>query len=157
MNVEFTKSKFEKYLLGKYNNFKQAQSAPTIFAQVCIHWKKLDDGYHSKQWYRHQDNSPYREKYHKLKVVSDTEVIVENYHLDWTRHEECDMIFTFDGNAWHGKLIGDKCIVRGNARVISEIHLTKTGLQSRDRGMHIETGEKVFGGYDLYNFERKGE
>ena len=34
---------------------------------------------------------------------------MENYHLDWTRHEDCDILFTFDGRAWHGKLIGDNC------------------------------------------------
>ncbi len=64
------------------------------------------------------------------------------------------MIFTFDGNQWIGKLIGDNCIVRGNAKVISEINLTKVGLESRDKGVD-ENGDKVFGGWDLYKFVRE--
>tara|TARA_B100002019_G_scaffold250915_1_gene231066 strand:+ start:20393 stop:20707 length:315 start_codon:yes stop_codon:yes gene_type:complete len=97
---------------------------------------------------------PYRERNHKIRVVSEDTVVVENYHLDWTRDGNCDMIFKFDGNQWIGKLIGDNCIVRGNAKVISEINLTKVGLESRDKGVD-ENGDKVFGGWDLYKFVRE--
>lgn len=155
-SVKSTITKFESYLLGKYNNWKQAQSYPTIFSQVCILWEKIDGGYHSCQWYRRDPRNPYREKYHKIEVIDENTVIVKNYHLDWTRHEDCDMIFTFFNNQWDGKLLGDKCIVRGNARVVSEVHLTKVGLESRDKGVD-EDGNKVFGGWDLYKFVREGE
>ena len=66
------------------------------------------------------------------------------------------MIFTFFNNQWDGKLLGDKCVVRGNGRVISEVHLTKVGLESRDKGVD-EDGNKIFGGWDLYKFVREGE
>ena len=154
MNVECTTTKFESYLLGKYNNWHQAQTYPSRFSQVCIVWEKVSNGYHSKQWYRHEPHMPYRERNHKIRVVSEDTVVVENYHLDWTRDGNCDMIFKFDGNQWIGKLIGDNCIVRGNAKVISEINLTKIGLESRDKGVD-ENGDKVFGGWDLYKFVRE--
>ena len=52
----------------------------------------------------------YRKKNHKFLYLSDREVVVENYHLDWTRHEDCDILFTSDGQGWHGKIIGDNCV-----------------------------------------------
>lgn len=145
---------FESYLLGLYDNIQQAQSHPTEFAQIFILWERIDDAYHSKQWYRRDGpNKPYRERYHKLVELSETRVVVQNYHLDWTRCESCDMIFKFEGHEWHGQLIGNDCIVRGNVRVKSEIKLTKTGLESRDQGYDPD-GKMVFGSLGLYKFKR---
>ena len=155
-SVKSTITNFESYLLGYYDNWQQAQSNPTAFSQVCVIWEKVEGGYHSKQWYRRESHKPYRERYHKVRVIDETHVIVENYYLDWTKCGECDMMFTFFNNQWDGKLIGKDCIVRGNARVTSEVHLTKKGLESRDQGFD-EEGNKVFGGWDLYKFVRKGE
>ncbi|AFD02629.1 antenna protein [Synechococcus phage S-MbCM6] len=147
------KTNFESYLLGLYNNKSQAQSHPTEYSQVYILWERVDGGYHSKQWYRKDgEDKPYREKYHKIVEVSETEVIVENYYLDWERHSDCDMIFTFKDHKWYGKLLGDQCIVR-DAKVISEFNLTGSGIESRDKGVNSE-GEIVFGGVDLYKFIR---
>lgn len=146
---------FDYYLLGLYNNKKQAQSSPTLFPQVFILWEKTEDGfYHSKQWYRSEGpDNPYREGYHKLVEVSDTEIIMENYTKDFTRRSQCDMIFTYNGRGWDGKLIGNECIVRGNARVIAEMHLDKEGLQSQDKGLDPD-GNLVFGGIGMYHFKR---
>jgi hypothetical protein len=146
-------SNFETYLLGLYNNKRQAQSYPTEYSQVFILWEKIDGGYHSKQWYRRDGHEkPYREKYHKLVEVSETEVIMQNYHLDWTRHEDCDMIFTYDGKRWHGKLIGDNCTAKGY-KVVAEIHLTGPGLESRDKGLD-ENGKLMWGSLGLFKFVR---
>ena len=91
----------------------------------------------------------------KLSKHLDTEVIVENYSLDWTRQEGCDMIFTFKDNSWHGKLKNPgQCFVRENVTVaILKIHLTRDGIDSRDLGYNSE-GEKVFGGTLMYKFKR---
>ena len=62
---------FENSLLGKYNNFRQAQSSPTLFSQIEIIWEKTDGGLHSKQWYRHDPKTPYREGYHRVIHVSE--------------------------------------------------------------------------------------
>ena len=149
---------FESYLLGLYNNRSQAQSHPTEFPQVYILWEKIVGGYHSKQWYRRDGpTKPYREKYHKLVEVSETEVIMENYYLDWTRHEDCDMIFRFDGHGWHGQLAGDKCRGYRGDRVISEIHVYKDKLHTCDQGRDLETEELMWGSTELYRFTRKPE
>ena len=63
------------------------------------------------------------------------------------------MIFTYNGSGWDGKLIGDECIVRGNARVVAEIHLDKEGLRSQDKGLDPD-GNLVFGGIGMYHFKR---
>ena len=102
-------------------------------------------------------DSPYRKKNHKFVRLSDREVLVENYHLDWTRHEECDILFTFDGEAWHGKLAGENCKGYRGDRVISEIHAYGNKLHTCDRGIDLETGEMVWGSTELYRFTRMGE
>ena len=94
----------EDYIIGHWSNKAQAQSNPTTFASVEIVWKEIDGGFESMNYKRSLGpEEPYRRKRHKLEYVSDTEVIMHNFHLDWTPHEECDMILTFDGQAWHGK------------------------------------------------------
>ena len=146
---------FEECLTGKYNNFRQAQSAPTLFSQIEILWEKIPGGLQSRQWYRHESDHPYREGYHKVIHVSDKEVVVENYNIDWTRRENCDMIFKFDGRAWNGNILGDKCY-RRNACVQSEIILINHQLHSRDKGLD-ESGNRVWGSDTLYIFTKQGE
>ena len=146
---------FEEYLLGNYSNKIQAQSHPTEYSSVCIRWEKIDGGYQSRNYYKVDGpDKPYRHRNHKIIEVSETEVIVENYSLDWTRQEGCDMIFTFDGQAWHGKLKNPgQCLVREGVYVVAEIHLTKTGLDSRDQGFDPNE-ELVFGSFRMYKFLR---
>lgn len=144
----------EDYLLGHWTNRYQAQSNPTSFASVEIVWKKVDDGYESMNYKRvNGPDDPYRRKRHKIRYISDTEAIIENYHLDWTRHEDCDIIFTFDGQAWHGKLLGNECRgYRGN-RVVSEVHAYGDKLHTMDQG-YDEDNNLVWGSTELYRFVR---
>ena len=144
----------EDYLLGHWTNRYQAQSNPTSFASVEIVWKKVDDGYESMNYKRvNGPDDPYRRKRHKIRYISDTEAIIENYHLDWTRHEDCDIIFTFDGQAWHGKLLGNECRgYRGN-RVVSEVHAYGDKLHTMDQG-YDEDNNLVWGSTQLYRFVR---
>jgi hypothetical protein len=144
----------EDYLLGHWTNRYQAQSNPTSFASVEIVWKKVDDGYESMNYKRvNGPDDPYRRKRHKIRYISDTEAIIENYHLDWTRHEDCDIIFTFDGQAWHGKLLGNECRgYRGN-RVVSEVHAYGDKLHTMDQG-YDEDNNLVWGSTELYRFTR---
>ncbi|AIX27942.1 antenna protein [Synechococcus phage ACG-2014a] len=146
--------KIDDYLLGHWSNKFQAQSCPHQYSTVEIEWKKIEGGYHSKNYYREDGpNKPYRERYHKLIVKSETKVQFENYDLDWTKSENCDMIFVFDGNAWHGQLIGDKCTGVRGYRVVSEIHLYGDKLHSMDQGYNAG-GEMMWGSELLYKFTR---
>ena len=144
----------EDYLLGHWTNRYQAQSDPTNFASVEIIWKAIDGGFESMNFKRSRGpEDPYRKKRHKLEYISDTQVIMQNYHLDWTRHEECDMILTFDGQAWHGKLLGEGCRgYRGN-RVVSEVHAYGDKLHTMDQG-YDEDNNLVWGSTQLYRFVR---
>ena len=147
--------KFEDYLLGHWTNRRQAQSDPTNWASVEIVWKPFEDGFQSMNYKRSEGpENPYRKKNHKILHVSDTEVLVQNYHLDWTRHEDCDIIFMFDGQVWHGKLAHPgKCTgYRGN-RVVSKIRLYGDKLHSMDQG-YDESDNLVWGSTEFYRFTR---
>jgi hypothetical protein len=144
----------EDYLLGHWTNRYQAQSDPTNFASVEIVWKRVDDGFESMNYKRvNGPDDPYRRKRHKIRYISDTEAVIENYHLDWTRHPKCDILFTFDGQAWHGKLLGEGCRgYRGN-RVVSEVHAYGDKLHTMDQG-YDEDNNLVWGSTQLYRFVR---
>ena len=149
------KTNFESYLLGLYDNKIQAQSHPTEFAQIIITWEKIDGGYKSKHYYKREGaDNPYRMRHHKVVEVSDMEVIVQNYHTDWTRCEGCDMIFKWNGRQWDGHLLNsDKCFVREDVAVASEVHFTKGGVYCKDLG-YDKKGNLVFGSPSLYKFTR---
>ena len=101
----------EDCLMGHWTNRHQAQSDPTNWVTVEIIWKSHEEGFQSMNFKRCDGpGNPYQKKNHKLHIFSDNQVVVENYHLDWTRHEDCDILFTFDGQGWHGKIIGDNCV-----------------------------------------------
>jgi hypothetical protein len=145
----------EDYIIGHWSNRHQAQSNPTEWVSVEIIWKRHEEGFQSTNYKRCDGpNDPYRQKNHKIVKVSNTECIIQNYHLDWTRHEDCDMIFTFDGSAWHGKLVGDKCVGYRGDKVISNIHCYGDKLHTCDRGIDLETGEMVWGSTEMYRFTR---
>ena len=130
-NAKSLTTEFESYLLGLYNNKRQAQSFPTEFSQVFLLWEKVEGGYHSKQWKRSEGpDKPYREKYHRLVERLPNSIVVENYNLDWTRNANCDMIFTWDGQSWRGSVVGNQCIIAGGivtseVRILSLIHISE--------------------------------
>ena len=64
------------------------------------------------------------------------------------------MIFKFDGRAWNGNILGDKCYRRG-AQVVSKITLINNQLHSCDKGLD-ESGNRVWGSDVIYIFT-KGE
>ena len=156
LNVSFMT--IDDYLLGHWSNRYQAQSAPHHFSTVEAVWKKVDGGYYSKNYFRSDgSNKPYRERYHKMVSLSDDEILVENYDLDWTRAEDCDMILKFDGTCWRGELATPgKCTGVKGYRVVSEIYIFKDKLHTMDQGYNSE-GKMVWGSEQLYKFTRMGE
>ena len=152
-NAKSLTTEFESYLLGLYNNKRQAQSFPTEFSQVFLLWEKIEGGYHSKQWKRSEGPlKPYREKYHRILEHPPNRIIVENYNLDWTRNEHCDMIFTWDGQSWTGCINGNQCKIRGGT-VTSEVKITKDIYESCDKAVDAN-GNKVFGGDEMYRLNK---
>ena len=66
------------------------------------------------------------------------------------------MIFTFDGTAWNGQLIGDKCTGAKGYRIVSEYHLYGDKLHSKDQGYDDE-GNMKWGSEVTYKYIRMGE
>lgn len=64
------------------------------------------------------------------------------------------MIFKFDGRAWNGSILGDRCYRRG-AQVVSKIILINNQLHSCDKGLDAD-GNRVWGSDVIYIFT-KGE
>ena len=143
----------DDYLLGHWSNRQQAQSNPHSFAQTEIIWEKEEDWYYSKNFYRVDGpTQPYRQKRHKIRVLED-KVIMENYRLDLTRNEECDMLFLFEGDSWHGKLDSERCSGDRGNRIVSEIHLYGDKLHCKDQGFD-SNNNVVWGSPYLYRFIR---
>lgn len=141
------------WLIGEYDNIKQAQSQPTKYSHVQLTYDLTEDGFiHVVQKYVH-DGRIYRERYHDLVQFSDTEVLVRNYLKDWTRNENCDMLCTFDSKleVWVGKG-SPLCTCRG-AQVESHFRLTEDTIECYDYGE--KDGEHIFGGRNPYFFVKK--
>ena len=154
LSAECMTNDFDEYLLGHWTNRAQAQSNPHVFAQTEVIWSKEGEWYTSKNFYRVDGpNKPYRNRKHKINIVSRNLVIMENFRLDLSRHEECDMVFTFQDDCWSGKLDSDKCRGEKGYRVVSEISLYGHKLFSRDKGL-TNDGKMVWGSDDLYKFVR---
>ena len=122
----------EDYLLGLWTNQNQAQSSPTTYATIFMEWKEIEGGFQSQNYYRTDGPSrPYRKRYHKKVDISETEVLIENYDLEWNKSEECGMLFKYDNLAWHGNIIGD-CVHNG-VTIKSQMHLFGDKLHSFDQ------------------------
>ena len=70
---------FLSWLLGTWSNKLQAQSSPTLYRSVFVKWEDDGEFIHSVHWSRKEENSPYLKTNKKLKVLSDTEVILEHW------------------------------------------------------------------------------
>lgn len=140
------------WLIGKWDNLRQAQSQPTVYSHVQLTYDLNEDGtIHVVQKYMY-DGKIYRERYHDLVYFSDTEVLVRNYLSDWTRNENCDMLVTFDSRleVWVGKG-SPLCTARG-AQVESHFRLTEDTIECYDYAE--KDGEHIFGGRNPYFFEK---
>lgn len=140
------------WLIGQWDNLRQAQSKPTVFSHVRLCYElTMDDHIHVTQTYVH-DGYVYRERYHDLVCYSDTEVLVRNWDKDWTRQEDCDMLCVYDPllETWIGKH-SPNCTRRG-AQVESHFRLTESTIECYDIG--VKDGEHIFGGRNPYFFEK---
>ena len=147
---------FLSCLLGTWSNKAQAQSAPTIYRQVYVKWYKDDEFIHSVHWSRKEENSPYLTTNKKLKVLSDTEVILEHWggtYSGLTRDETCDMVMKYDGTAWMGSF--DTSMVENGETVTGHAELGLWGhkLFMRDRFLDSK-GRILWGADETYRFLR---
>ena len=141
----------EDYLLGLWSNKNQAQSSPTTYATIYLHWEKIEGGFQSKNYYRTDGpERPYRKRYHKKVEISKTEVLIENYDLQWNKSAECGMLFKYADLAWHGNIVG-KCVHNG-VIIRSQMHLYGDKLHSFDQA--YKDGKMVWGSDNFYKYVR---
>ena len=149
-------SNFLSCLLGTWSNRFQAQSSPTLYRQVFVRWESKGDFLHSIHWNRKEENSPYLKTNKKLKVISDTEVILEHWggtYSGLTRNEDCDMLMKYDGTSWMGKF--DTSMEEQGETVTGHAELSLYGhkLFMRDRFLDSK-GRIIWGADEIYRYNR---
>ena len=147
---------FLSWLLGTWANKTQAQSSPTLYRSVFVKWEDDGEFIHSVHWSRKEENSPYLKTNKKLKVLSDTEVILEHWggtYSGLTRDETCDMILKFDGSSWMGQF--DTSMTESGETITghAELGLYKNKLHMRDRFLDSK-GRIIWGAEEIYKFNK---
>tara|TARA_B100000029_G_scaffold53299_1_gene48392 strand:- start:9600 stop:10061 length:462 start_codon:yes stop_codon:yes gene_type:complete len=147
---------FLSWLLGTWSNKIQAQSSPLLYKQVFVRWEDDGEFLHSVHWGRKEERNPYLTTNKKLKVLSDTEVILEHWggtYSGFTRNESCDMIMKFDGSAWMGKF--DTSMDETGEVITGHAELAVFGhkLFMRDRFIDSK-GNIIWGADEIYKFNR---
>jgi CpeT protein len=137
-------------------------------------------GFYSEQVYDYDLWSPYRQGVHRL-VDRGDHIYIENYslkdamlyagaarepdilntiaHESLERRCHCAMIFERDGEMFRGRVEpGNKCLIERDGMMtylISDVEITDTTWVSLDKGMNIETDEKVWGSaHGMLRFEK---
>ena len=137
-------------------------------------------GFYSEQVYDYDLWSPYRQGVHKL-VDRGTDAYIENYSLidpmlyagaarspeilNTITHDclerrcNCSMIFSRDGDIFRGKVEpGNQCLIERNGKMtylISDVEIGERSWLSLDKGMDLDTHEKVWGSaFGMLKFEK---
>jgi CpeT protein len=137
-------------------------------------------GFYSEQVYDYDLWSPYRQGVHKL-VDRGEDAYIENYSLKdamlyagaarspeilntithdcLERRCNCAMIFSRDGDIFRGKVEpGNQCLIDRNGKttyLISDVEIGEHTWVSLDKGMDIDTHEKVWGSaFGMLKFEK---
>jgi CpeT protein len=129
-----------------------------------------DIGMYSEQVYDYDLWTPYRQGVHRF-CLRDGEIFVENFGLiepmlyagsgrersilETITPEAiqprcgCGMVFRRDGDRFIGQVEpGKQCIIPKEGQItylVSEVEITNTTWQSRDRGFAVDTDEQVWG------------
>ena len=147
---------FLSWLLGTWANKIQAQSSPLLYKQVFVRWEDDGEFIHSVHWGRKDELNPYLKTNKKLKVLSDTEVILEHWggtYSGLTRNEDCDMLMKYDGTSWMGKF--DTSMEEQGETVTGHAELSLYGhkLFMRDRFLDSK-GRIIWGADEIYRYNR---
>ena len=140
-----------KEIVGEYLNQTQAFTYPADFAMIRLVWKDLGENkLHSQSFYEYDRSKPYRESYHKYELVSENEVLLHSYDMDW--NPTCDHKINWDGLFWVAETCGE-CVVRG-VKIVSEFKFNHEKCFSRDAGYDI-AGKLIWGKEDgIFEFDK---
>lgn len=171
------KNKFLEYLIGNFNNKRQAFSHPTRYAYIrVLHRKISDDLIYGEQAYAFQDVRPYRQ--FVLKPVEEADTIrVINYeienplrfikgeNLDQLKETDlifrsgCDTIFYEKDNVFYGEVEGCECFVDWRGQQTYVKNKAELGLNYYnviDQGFAVGTEDRVWGSeHGYFQFMRQ--
>ena len=167
---------FKEYLVGKFDNKRQAFSNPSRYAHIRITHIDIGDGlYYGEQAYNYQLGMPYRQFVLEPTIVDD-KIVIKNYEIkdkhlytngknlnslnreDLTRKTGCDTIFQLVDNKFIGGTVGCNCFVnwRGrNTYLQTNVELTKDFYYVIDKGICAEHHHQIWGSkYGRFEFAR---
>lgn len=168
---------FKEFLLGSFNNRKQAFSFPSQYSQISLKHVLLNNGMlYGEQKYTVRGQPPYRQFVLDIKEV-DEKIIVSSYkvkngknHLEFKNlnditdndlelNENCECIFIKEGNNYIGRIIGCDCIVERNGKktfLFTMSVLSKDVYRVIDRGYDPKTKKMVWGSeHGMFEFNKE--
>lgn len=169
--------KFKEFLLGSFNNRRQAFSFPSQYSQISLKHVLLENGMiYGEQWYTVRKQPPYRQFVLEVNQIED-KVIVTSYKIkdgnrflsfndlenlkeeDLEKNERCDCIFIEKDNTFYGRIIGCDCIVEKNGKtsfLFTLSELSENKYRVIDRGYCPETKEMIWGSeHGMFEFDKQ--
>jgi CpeT protein len=168
---------FKEFLLGSFNNRRQAFSFPSQYSQISLKHVLLPNGMiYGEQWYSVRKQPPYRQFVLEAREV-DEKIVVSSYKVkdggkflyfkdvenikeeDLEKNEGCDCIFIKKDDTYYGRIIGCDCIVEKNGK--TSFLFTMSELRERtyrviDRGYCPETKEMIWGSeHGMFEFDKQ--
>lgn len=168
---------FKEFLLGSWNNRRQAFSHPSQYSQISLSHKLLKNGLiYGEQRYTVRKQPPYRQFVLEVKQVDD-KIVVTSYkvkdggkHLYFTdideitrenleKNEGCDCIFIKQQDTFVGRIIGCDCIVERNGKesfLVTMSVLKNDKYKVIDRGYCPETKKMLWGSeHGMFEFDKE--
>jgi hypothetical protein len=132
-------------IVGNYINTRQAFESPAHWAHIRVEIEDLGNNKlqsRSYYYYEWEISGPYyRCTNHEYQQITPTQVVFDNYDLDWNK------LFTFefdwDGEFWVSNA-KDNCIINGT-RVVSHLKFSQDLLLSQEAGYDVETDKLIWG------------
>jgi hypothetical protein len=168
---------FKSFLVGSFNNRRQAFSFPSQYSQISLKHVLLDNGMiYGEQWYSVRNQPPYRQfvldissKSKKIIVksykVSDRDKFINFKNLDELSEDNlvenigCDNIFVKRNEVYYGIISGCDCIVEKNGKtsfLYTASELSKTQYKVIDRGYDPETKKMIWGSeHGMFEFDKE--
>jgi CpeT protein len=168
---------FKEFLLGSWDNRRQAFSFPSQYSQISLRHELLQNGMiYGEQRYTVRKQPPYRQFVLEVKQVED-KIIVSSYKVrdgnkylyftdidkitkdDLEKNEGCDCIFIKQEDTYIGRIIGCDCIVERNGKesfLVTISILKKDKYKVIDRGYSPETKEMLWGSeHGMFEFDKE--
>lgn len=168
---------FKKYLLGSWNNRRQAFSFPSQYSQISLRHELLSNGMiYGEQKYTVRKQPPYRQFVLDVNQIDD-KIIVSSYKVkdgdkflyfkdidkivedDLEKNDGCDCVFVKKDNTYYGRIIGCDCIVFKNDKksfLFTASELSENKYRVIDRGYCPDTKKMIWGSeYGMFEFDRE--